>query len=134
MTVSEPFLTGQRLVRFEALQHRLVPRSQRFDAQQQQRSIELANTLTGNMPAAKRRKLGVFLILIDVVSFFVGFRPFRKLSGAKQLTVLGWLFDSPVGLLRKGFWGLNSIAKLSVYGQPSLYDEIGYRLRDNPRG
>ncbi len=130
--VGEPFLQGKRLVRFEALQNALVPRSAGFSEAQRTESRRLVNQLVGNMPAANQRKLGLFLAIIDLLSMFFGLRAFRRLSPVKQKAVLVWLFDSPVGLLRKGFWGLNTVARMGVYGQPGLYDEIGYKVRETP--
>jgi hypothetical protein len=129
---NEPFLSGLRQERFEALQARLVPRSEKFETTERAESRRLINELVGKMPEANQRKLGLFLVIIDLISLFFGLKPFRKLSRDKQERVLAWLFDAPVGLLRKGFWGLNTLAKLGVYGQTSLYPEIGYVVRENP--
>lgn len=128
----EPFLAGMRQVRFEALQRRLAPRSAAFSDVQWQSSRTLINNLLSKQAMGNRKKLALFLVIIDVLAFFTGLRPFRNLPAAKQDRLLRRLFDSPVGLLRKGFWGLNTLAKLGVYGEPSLYEEIGYRLRENP--
>jgi hypothetical protein len=132
MSNAEPFLSGSRLIRFEALQRRLVPRADRFSADERTASRALVNALVGRMPAANRKKLGLFLFIIDLVSLAFGLRSFRKLSPDRQDRVLHFLFDAPVGLLRKGFWGLNTLSKLGVYGQTTLYEEIGYRVRENP--
>jgi hypothetical protein len=98
------------------------------------RSRVLVDDLVAGMSAPSRRKLALFLFAIDVTSLFVGLRPFRRLSGARQRRILAWLFDSPVGLLRRGLWGVNTLAKLGVYGQTELYDEIGYRVRGHQDG
>ena len=127
----EPFLIGMRQVRFEALQRRLAPRSAGFSSDQWQTSRTLINNLLSKQATGNRKKLALFLVIIDVISFFTGLRPFRNLPENRQDWLLRKLFDSPVGLLRKGFWGLNTLAKLGVYGDPSLYEEIGYRLREN---
>ncbi len=127
-----PFFSGKRLERFEALQARLVPRAASFTAEERQRSRELVNALVAKQPEKNKRKLGLFLVIIDVISFVFGFAPFRSLAPGKQDAVLNWLFNGPVGLLRKGFWGLNSISRLGVYGQTGLYEEIGYKVRENP--
>ncbi|MFQ5739949.1 MAG: hypothetical protein ACE5JX_13150 [Acidobacteriota bacterium] len=132
--MSELFLSGRRRRRFEVLRGVLVPRSRAFTDAQRSRGRELVNEFVGRTPAATQRKLARFLILIDVLSILRGLRPFRLLPEAKQRALLNWLFDCPVGLLRKGFWGLNTIAKLSVYGQSSIYDDLGYRLRRNTDG
>ena len=126
------FLSGVRAERFEAIQGVLVPRSKAFDGAQQQESRRLINEVVGNMPPENQRKLSVFLLVIDLLAFVRGFKVFRRLSEAKQQQLMHWLYDNPVGLLRKGFWGLNTVAKLGVYGQSSLHQEIGYQLRENP--
>lgn len=130
--MQEPFLSGLRLVRFEALQAVLVPRSKSFTPDQREASRAMINTLLASQPEVNRRKLALFLTIIDILAFVIGFRPFRALPEAKQEGLLTWLFDAPIGLLRKGFWGLNTLAKLGVYGQPSFYPEIGYQVRENP--
>ena len=130
--MSRDFLEGKRLVRFEALQAALVPRSRDLNWSQREHGRELVNQLLAIMSAADRRALAQYLLAIDVFSLLYGLRPFQSLSETKQAALLGWLFDCPIPLLRKGFWGLNSLAKLSVYGQPSLGDNFGYHVRKNP--
>ncbi len=126
------FLTGIRQIRFESLQRRLAPRCETFSPDQWQASRDRINQLLAKQPAKNRKKLALFLFIIDLFSFIVGMQPFRKLPPVRQDRILRTLFDSPVGLLRKGFWGLNTLAKLGVYGEPSLYEEMGYRLRETP--
>ena len=127
-----PFLTPPRLARFEALQRALVPRSARFSQQERDASSELVNQFLARQPEKTRRKLALFLVVIDVLSVLRGLRSFRGLPASGQERLLAWLFDSPVGLLRKGFWGLNTLARLGVYGQTAIYPEIAYRVRENP--
>ena len=126
------FLVAARLVRFEALQARLVPRSARFSEEERRVSRDLVETFLARQPDATRRKLALFLVVIDVLALVLHARPFRALGDAHKDRLLGWLYDAPVGLLRKGFWGLNTLARMGVYGQTGLYDEIGYRVRANP--
>jgi len=130
--MADTFFSGKRLTRFEALQAALVPRSQQLGVGRRAESRAIVEKMVSGQPPEKRRKLAIFLVLIDVISFFVGLRPFRRLPPAKQRRVLGWLFDCPIGLLRKGFWGLNTLARAGVYAQPDLYPEVGYHLRENP--
>src|SRR5262249_38425099 len=127
-----PFLTAARLARFESLQRALVPRSARFTPSERAASRELVDQFLARQPEKTRRKLALFLVVIDVLSLLRGLRPFRRLPAPRQARLLAWLFDSPVGLLRKGFWGLNTLARLGVYGQTAIYPEIAYRVRENP--
>jgi len=125
-------LCDRQAERFIALQRCLVPRSQHFSADQVHTSLQLVNRLLQQQTDSSRKKLGLFLRIIDILSILMGGRSFRNLSAVAQNRVMQRLFDSPIGLLRKGFWGLNTLARYGVYGQPDLYQEIGYVLRSNP--
>jgi len=129
---SEAFLNGNMLIRFEALQHVLVPRSEHFSAAEKQRSKNLINKLLSQQTAGSKKKLALFITLIDIVSIFCHARTFKKLPSNSQRAILEVFFDSPISLLRKGFWGLNTLARLGVYGQKELHEDIGYRLRAIP--
>lgn len=127
------FLTGKRRERFEGFQYCLVPRSRKFTREQKECSHQLINELLTHQPAAVHFKLALFLLMIDFVSLLRGFHTFKNLREEQQHAVMNSFFDSPLSVLRKGFWGLNTLAKLGVYGQSSVYTEIGYTLRLTPR-
>lgn len=122
------FIHPSRLKKFEALQHCLVPRSRNFTESQKKESVQLVNHFLSHKPSV-HFKLSFFLFLIDLVSIFFGGRTFTNLSEVRQNKVMNFFFDSPIPLLRKGFWGLNALIKMSVYGQKSVYDDIGYHQR-----
>lgn len=128
----KPFLTGSTAVRFVAIQHCLVPRSKTFNSAEAQASKDIINQLLANQDAKATRKLFIFLVLIDLISLCRYAKRFCRLSSKQQTSISQALFDSPISLLRKGFWGLNTLSRLGVYGQPGLHEEIGYRLRSNP--
>jgi hypothetical protein len=117
------------VARFEALQRCLVPRSRRFTDAQREASRDLINGVLADKPAAVHFKIALFLFLIDGVALIFGLRRFAGLGSARQRRVMDFFFDSKIALLRKGFWGVNTLAKLGVYGQPSVYGEIGYVKR-----
>lgn len=128
------FLKNKRLIRFEALQNSLVPLSKSFDDTQKKKSHELVNLVLADKSKTIHLKIALFLWLIDMSSILLGGHIFRNLSDEKQQRVLSFFFDSPLGLLRKGFWGLSTLAKIGVYGQPSVYPQLDYKLKETPRG
>lgn len=80
-------------------------------------------------PAAVRRQLAVFLAVLrwsPVVRFGTGF---DRLSPERRERVLACFQRCPVGLLRKGFWGLKVLVFMGYYGRPGAWDEIGYTPR-----
>jgi len=127
-----PFLSGKMISRFEAIQNCLVPRSLTFSDQEKKRSQLLVNTVLKDQDETAKKKLAFFIILVDITAFMFHARLFRQLNATKQSTLLAKFFDSPIPIFRKGFWGLNTLARLGVYGQKELHLEIGYKLRSLP--
>ena len=127
-----PFLSGSRAIRFTAIQHCLVPRSKTFSPSELENSNAIINRLLVDQDNDAKRKLSLFLWVIDLISFCRYGATFRKLNSKQQTSISHSLFDSPISLLRKGFWGLNTLSRLGVYGQKGLHDEIGYQMRSNP--
>lgn len=119
--------------RFTAFQRCVIPLSKEFSVDQQRQSLQLVHNLIRTRPAGDRLRVIVFLFAVDVLSVLSGGRWFRSLSADRQNRILGRLFRSSVPLIRKGFWGLNTLAKLGAYGQPSVYERLGYRMKPGPQ-
>lgn len=124
------FLQPLTLKRFEAIQRCLVPRCRNFNESQWRQSRELINTILSEKGRSFHFKLRAFLFLIDVVSLFYGTKIFSALSENKKNSVMYFFFDSKIKIFRVGFWGLNTLAKLGVYGQASIYSDINYTPRE----
>lgn len=118
--------------RFVAIQKCAVPRSAEFSEEQAQESLRLVTRFLEDKPSGVRFKLVLFLIYIDALSLMRGAKVFPTLAAEEQRLILTGLFDSRVSLIRKGFWGLNTLARLGVYGQSSVYASLNYRLRPTP--
>ncbi|RMF12840.1 MAG: hypothetical protein D6761_12075, partial [Candidatus Dadabacteria bacterium] len=100
--------------------------------EQHELGLELAETLLMDMAPAKRRKLTLFFVVINMLALLRFGRTTTSLPTEQRARLCRFLFDNPVGLLRKGFWGVNTLARLSVYGQPELAPHFGYLIRENP--
>ena len=119
---------------FLAVQRCAVPRSRTFTEDQVRASLAIVDTLLEDQPAALKRQLLAFVVLIEALAFLAGAGRFRELGRARQDQVLDWLFAAPVPLLRKGFWGLNTLVKASVFCQPSVHPSIRYHLKAASHG
>lgn len=117
---------------FLAVQRCAVPRSVRFTEAQTRESLRIVGDFLRQKPTDVPRRLRLFFLVIDALSLLRGGRPFHRLAENKQQIVLQSLFDSNVPLLRKGFWGLNTLARMGAYGQSSVYNDLSYRLRPTP--
>lgn len=103
---------------FPSVQSCLVPRFAQFSPDQKEESARLINRLLQKKSPVIRLKISVFLWVIKLVSLLIG-----------QDRAFKFFFDSPIALFRKGFWGINTLAKYGVYSQPSLYPVIRYHKR-----
>ena len=106
-----------------------IPPADLLSATDQTNALILINNFLSSKDKAVLFKIALFLNIIDLVSFCFGLCCFRKLSPEKKIRVMNFFFDSPLPLLRKGFWGINTLAKMAVYGQPAIYQEIGYNIK-----
>jgi hypothetical protein len=83
-------------------------------------------------PAALRRQFGALLGLVQWLPVLRYGRPFTALDVARRTRVLAALERARALLLRRGFWGLRTLALLGYYVRPGAAAEIGYR--GDPRG
>ena len=73
-----------------------------------------------------RRQFGTFLAVLRWAPLVRYGEPLEKLNADRQDTVLRWFEDCPIGLLRKGFWGLKAMVFMGYYGQPETNELVGY--------
>jgi hypothetical protein len=78
-------------------------------------------------PKKLRRQLGLLLRIITVVPVVRYGRRFAHLDPERRSRVLARFQDSPLFLLRRGFWGLRTLALMGYYARPAAAREIGYR-------
>jgi hypothetical protein len=78
-------------------------------------------------PAGVRRQLGLFLRALDLVALVRYGRGLRSLSVAKLTALLESLARSRVLALRRGVWGVRTLAFMGYYARPAAARAIGYR-------
>jgi len=78
-------------------------------------------------PAAVRRQLGLLLGVVQWLPVLRYGRPFTALDAARRTRVLAALERAPAVLVRRGIWGLRTLALLGYYVRPAAAAEIGYR-------
>jgi hypothetical protein len=105
---------------------RIVPETTDLDAAGQQRFLAIIDEALQGRPASVRRQFATFLGVLKWVPAFRFGRPFDSLQSQRQDAVLHWFEDCPVGLLRKGFWGLKAMVFMGYYGQPETNVLVGY--------
>ncbi len=123
------FFSGKRALQIEALAHRIVPPSANLDEASRQEMYGILEHALSQQPESLRTQFGLFLRVIDILSFFRGLSPFRRLSPAQQDKVLSSLDRSRMTKLRLGFTGLKTMLVMGYYGRQAAGSEIGYAPR-----
>ena len=108
------------------LARRIVPETSELDADGLNRFFEIIDGALLDRPASVRRQFATFLGLIRSAPLIRYGKSFDKLTAKRQDAVLRWFEDCPVGLLRKGFWGLKAMVFMGYYGQPETNEIVGY--------
>lgn len=83
-------------------------------------------------PPRMRRQLALFMLAIEWLPLLRYGRPFSRLNPHRRQRFLESLQDSPLLLIRRGFWGLRTLILMGYYTQASTIAAIGYRA--DPRG
>jgi len=97
--------------------------------------IEIDTIISGQLaqrPPALRRQLGALLGMLQWLPVLRYGRPFTTLDPANRARVLATLERAPLLLLRRGIWGLRTLALLGYYARTAAAAEIGYG--GDPRG
>ncbi|HEX6589207.1 MAG TPA: gluconate 2-dehydrogenase subunit 3 family protein [Longimicrobiales bacterium] len=112
---------------FRAVASIVAPATAALDEAGWQRVEDIVEHALAERPARMRRQLVVFIRLIDGLALARHRRRFRSLDHARATRLLESLQDSPVLLLRRGFWGLRTLVYMGWYAQPETARRIGYQ-------
>ncbi|MDT8340625.1 MAG: hypothetical protein RQ751_03855 [Longimicrobiales bacterium] len=117
---------------FRAVVETVVPRAAAFDGAAWVRAEALVEGALAERTPSERRQLRVFLRLLDLLPFLRYGVRFPRLAPPRRLRVLRRLERAPLLRLRRGVWGVRTLALLAVYGQEAERARVGYRA--DPRG
>ena len=77
-------------------------------------------------PAKVRRQVVLFLRILGLLSRLRFGRSLEGLTAAQANRLFGALERSPLLLLRRGMWGVRTLAFMAYYGQAGQRGSIGY--------
>jgi hypothetical protein len=113
--------------RFRALVMTAVPEAATLDEADWQKVEAIIARALAARPAAMRRQLGLFVRVIDVASRMHYGRRLTALGSAERTRLLETLGRSWLLPLRRGVWGIRTLAFMGYYARPEAAREIGYR-------
>ncbi len=120
------YLRGIRLKTFLAIADRIIPEDERSPGGGTMATAGLVDKALGRLPEDLRKKILLFLVVIEVFGFFVGLKGFHKLSDEKQDALLRKLENHPIKLFRMGFFGLKTYVCMGYYTRDEIWPTINY--------
>lgn len=112
---------------FRALATAFVPEAASLDEPSWAEGEAIVERFLAARPAAVRRQLRLLLALLDFLPLLRHGRRFRALDAARRIRFLEAMQNAPLLLLRRGVWGVRTLAFMAYYARPAAASAIGYR-------
>ncbi|MBI4409360.1 MAG: hypothetical protein HY561_06600 [Gemmatimonadetes bacterium] len=128
---SQPVLDPVRPV-FRAIAATVVPEAARLGEAEWSELEGSVEKAVAERPPKMRRQLRLLIRTLELLPVFRYGRRFSRLDAAARRRFLEKIQDSPILLLRRGFWGLRTLVLLGYYTRAAAAGEIGYAA--DPRG
>ena len=113
--------------RFRAIMTAVVPEAAALSDVEWREVASIITRAIAARPSGVRRQLGAFVRALDVVAFVRHGRGLRGLSAAERTALLESLSRSRVLALRRGVWGVRTLAFMGYYARPEAARAVGYR-------
>jgi len=112
---------------FHALTATVVPDAAGLDERGWERLDAIVGEALATRPPSLVRQLRLFVRVVDLLPLLRHGRTFRGLSPARRLALLERLERSRLRAVRRGVWGVRTLAFMGYYGQDDVRRRIGYR-------
>lgn len=112
---------------FRALTTTFVPEAAALDAPSWAEAEAIVEAFLAGRPASVRRQLGLLVRLLDLLPLLRYGRRFRALDPARRTRFLEAMQNAPLLVLRRGVWGVRTLAFMAYYARPAAAAGIGYR-------
>lgn len=118
---------GRENARFRAIVTAVVPEASAFGDHEWRAAEAIIGRAVAARPSSVRRQIGLFVRVLDLVSLVRHLRPFAALAANERTDLLERLGSSPLLPLRRGVWGVRTLAFMGYYARPEAAEAIGYR-------
>jgi len=105
---------------------RIVPESSSLASGGREEFFRIIAEALEARPASMRRQFSLFLSILRWAPLLRYGALLDALPPHNQDAVLRWFQNSPVALLRKGFWGLKTLIFMGYYGRPEVGGSVHY--------
>ena len=112
---------------FHALTEAFIPEAVACTADQWAEADRIVALALSGRPAAMRRQLILFIRILNALVVLRYGRGLVSLAPAQRTRLLDAVSRAPVLLLRRGVWGLRTLAMMGFYTRSDTLDALGYR-------
>ncbi len=124
--MTSPVLASVRPT-FRAAAESIVPEATHLQPGEWLELEAIVEDYLSRRPPAIRRQLQLFMRVLGLAALARHGRSLAALDLERRTRLLSTVQDSPILLLRRGFWGLRTMVYLGYYSRPAAAPEIGYR-------
>lgn len=118
--------------RFRAIMATVVPEAAAFSEPEWRDAEAIIGRALAARPAATRRQIRLFAWLVDAMSIVRHGHRLAALSASDRGRFLESLSRSKLLIVRRGVWGVRTLAFMGYYARPAAMAAIGYRA--SPEG
>ena len=120
-------LRGRARAAFRAVAETVVPEAATLEPAQWDELEAIVAHAVAARPPRVRRQLTLLLHLLEWLPLLRYGRPFSRLDPTRRARLLGAWQTAFLLLLRRGVWGVRTLALMGYYGRPAAAGAIGYR-------
>jgi hypothetical protein len=113
--------------RFRIIMATVVPEAAVLSDDEWRNAAAIIARALASRPAGVRRQIAAFLRALDVVAFIRYGRGLSAASAEQRTALLESLSRSRLLALRRGVWGVRTLAFMGYYARPEAARAIGYR-------
>ena len=124
--MSQPVLAPVRGC-FRALASTFVPEVKDLDERSWAEAEAIIERFLAAKPESVRRQVVLLVRMLNLLPVLRWGRPFVKLDAGRRTRFLAALQDAPLLLVRRGIWGLRTLAFMGYYARAEAAAVIGYR-------
>lgn len=103
-----------------------VPRAEALTEEEWGRAEAIVDEALAQRPPAVRRQVVLFVKILGFLALVRHGKRLERLAPERTRALLARFEGGPLLLLRRGTWGLRTLAFMGYYGQASVRDELGY--------
>jgi Gluconate 2-dehydrogenase subunit 3 len=112
---------------FRAVVTTAVPEARNHTADAWAELEQIVDRALSERPPSVQRQVRAFLRLLNVIALATRARGFAQLDDAQRTRLLERLAGSRLLLVRRGVWGVRTLAFMGYYARADAAREIGYR-------